>query len=302
MLLLSELLEKLDKTPIYQIENEQDFQYFALTESDLLEPCCVFLDNPKFVSTIKSNVKMVLTTKECAKELPDNSHFGICTLEKPRIIFFQLHNFCAENNIYEKEVYKTVVGENCKISHLAYIAPNNVKIGNNVTIEEFVSIKENTEIGDNTIIRAGTIVGGQGFEFKREKSKIIPVTHCGKVKIGKNVEIQYNTAIDKAVYPWDVTEIGDFSKIDNLVHIGHAAKIKENVMIVAHAGIGGRTVIKSGSWIGFGAILRNGIIVGENSRANMGAIVSKNIADNEAVTGNFAIEHKKFIEKLKQED
>lgn len=299
MLLLSELLEKLDKTPIYQIENEQDFQYFALTESDLSEPCCVFLDNPKFVSTIKSNVKMVLTTKECAKELPDNSHFGICTLEKSRIVFFQLHNFCAENNIYEKEVYKTIVGENCKISHLAYIAPNNVKIGNNVTIEEFVSIKENTEIGDNTIIRAGTIVGGQGFEFKKDKETIFGVNHEGGVVIGENVEIQSNVVVEKAIYPWDNTEIGNQTKIDSLVAVGHGSKIGKKSMIVALSGIGGRTVIGDETWIGFGSIIRNGLNIGNNARVNMGAVVSQNVTDNTAVSGNYAIEHSKFIDFIK---
>ena len=45
------------------------------------------------------------------------------------------------------------------------------------------------------------------------------VKHLGGVKIGKNVEIQHNTCVDKAVYPWDDTIIGNNSKIDNLVHI-----------------------------------------------------------------------------------
>ncbi|GFZ22913.1 hypothetical protein CMETHOX_08360 [Lacrimispora indolis] len=299
MLLLSELLEKLDIPPIYQIENEQDFQYFALTESDLSEPCCVFLDNPKFVSTIKSNVKMVLTTKECAKELPDNSHFGICTLEKPRIVFFQLHNFCAENNIYEKEVYKTIVGENCKISHLAYIAPNNVKIGNNVTIEEFVSIKENTEIGDNTIIRAGTIVGGQGFEFKPNDNSILAVEHCGGVKISKDVELQQNNCVDKAVFSWDNTVIGEYCKTDNFVHIAHGVKMHKRVRIAACTCISGRVTLEDDVWIGPGVTVINGSKVGKKGRVSIGSVTSRDVGENESVTGNFAIEHSKFINFIK---
>jgi UDP-3-O-[3-hydroxymyristoyl] glucosamine N-acyltransferase len=118
------------------------------------------------------------------------------------------------------------------------------------------------------------------------------------VKIGVNVEIQYNTCVDRAVYPWDDTVIGDYCKIDNLVHIAHGVKLGPKVMIVANSGIGGRTIIKEGAWIGFGATIKNGVILGKKARANMGSVVTKEIPDNSSVTGNFAIEHSKFIQNL----
>ena len=52
-------------------------------------------------------------------------------------------------------------------------------------------------------------------------------------------------------------------------------------------------------WLGFGATLRNGLIIGEGSRVNMGSVVTKNVLPGESVTGNFAIEHDKFMENLK---
>ena len=77
-------------------------------------------------------------------------------------------------------------------------------------------------------------------------------------------------------------------------------KIDERTMIVANSGIGGRTNIGYDTWIGLGATLRNGIDIGNNSRANIGAVVTKDISDNESVTGNFAIEHKIFIDKMRR--
>ena len=88
--------------------------------------------------------------------------------------------------------------------------------------------------------------------------------------------------------------------MDNLIHIGHAVKIGNNVMMPALSVIGGRVEIKDNAWVGIGSVVRNGLIIGENARINMGAVVTKDVNDNEAVTGNFAIEHTKFIKRLKR--
>mgnify|MGYP002507932398 len=200
---------------------------------------------------------------------------------------------------YARPYKKTVIDPSAQISPLAWISPDGVRIGKNVIIEPFVSIYQGTEIDSDVIIRSGARVGGVGFEFKREGDSILAVEHSGGVKIGKHVEIQNNTCIDKAVYPWDNTVIGDYCKIDNLVHIAHAVKLEDSVMVVANSGIGGRVLVGKNTWIGFGATLKNGIRVGENSRANMGSVVTKSIKDGESVSGNFAIEHSKFIENIK---
>lgn len=297
MLLSSVLNKYLANIPVEMV-NEIEFDVLAITDSETDRTSCVFLDNVKFISHIKPSVKMVMTTPALKTAFAELD-VGLCITEKPRELFFMLHNALSEDSSYYRERFTTVVGSNCHISPLSSIATNNVTIGDNVTIEEFVVIRENTVIGDNTIIRAGAKIGGQGFEFKRSVGGIVSVAHLGGVIIGKYAEIQYNTCIDKAVYPFDNTIIGDYSKLDNLVHIGHAVKVANNVMIVANSGVGGRTVIKDNSWIGFAATIINGITVGENSRANIGSVVTKSIPDNGSVTGNFAIEHSKFINNLK---
>lgn len=298
-MLLSNILKNMNFEYCTHVINEQPFKYLALTESKISEDCCVFLDNEKFINTISDNVKMVLTTSEISNLL-SSKKYGYCITDSPRELFFILHNYLSESETYKRNTFKTMIGDECSISKQASIAENNVKIGNNVTIEEFVVIRENTIIGDNTIIRAGSVIGGQGFEFKRTDKNILSVQHLGGVKIGNNAEIQYNTCVDKAVYPWDDTEIGDYTKIDNLVHIGHAVKIKSNVMIVANVGIGGRTCIGDNTWIGFASTVINGIDVGENARVNIGAVVTRSVPNGSSVTGNFAIEHSKFIRNLKK--
>lgn len=296
---ISEILKQADdKFGITEIVNDVEFETLALVIADIGLSYCTFLDDEKYIASINDKAKLIITTRAIAKDIKDK---GICISENPRISFFKLHNYLTTQKNYRlTKEFETIIGKNCNISNLASIATKNVKIGNNVTIEEFASIKENTVIGDNTFIGSGTVVGGGGFEFKRlENSEVLNVKHCGWTKIGNNVDIQHNTCIDKAIYPWDETTINDYCKIDNLVHIAHGVKLDKAVMIVAGVLLGGRTVIKENSWIGVGATVSNGLIIGKDSKVNIGAVATRSIEDNMNVSGNFAIEHKKFIEFIK---
>lgn len=281
--------------------NERNFESLGLVGYNTGNNVCTFVESAEYLKKLTPSIVMVLVNDEVYNKIRANSYdFGICIVDNPRFSFFRLHNYLAKQKGYRREEFDTTIGQGCNINVLASIAEKNVKIGNNVTIEEFVVIRENTIIGDNTIIRAGCKIGGEGFEFKNSGKEVFRVDHIGGVILKENVEIQYNSCIDKAIYPWDNTVIGRHVKIDNLVHIGHAVKIGERTMVVANSGIGGRVFIGSDSWVGFGATIRNGITIGEHTRANIGAVVTKSMENYDAVTGNFAIPHSKFIENLKK--
>lgn len=294
---LSNILKEMDVSD-YTIQNKKEFDTLGLIASITDLSMCTFLDNEKYIVRIPDNVTMLITTKEIFSGLSVNS-YGVCIVENPRLLYFNIHNFLSASINYTRKKFATIIGKNCTISSHAVISDNNVTIGDDVTIEEFVSIRENTVIGDGTIIRSGSVIGGEGFEFKRTENSVLGVKHLGGVIIGQNVEIQHNTCVDKAVYPWDDTMIGNNSKIDNLVHIAHAVKINNNTMVVALSGVGGRTTIGENSWIGFSSTITNGIKVGKDTSVNMGAVVTRNVGDGQSVTGNFAIDHKKFIEFIK---
>lgn len=296
---ISEILnEKENNFGITEIINDIEFQTLGLAIADTSLNFCTFLDNAGYVEQLGDNAVMVITNPEISRLIANR---GVCISSNPKISFFELHNYLTGFSAYKLcKDFDTIIGENCKISDATSIAKKNVKIGNNVTIEEFVSIKENTEIGDNTFVGAGTIIGGEGYEFKRLiDNKVLSVKHFGWVKIGNNVNIQYNTCVDKAIYPWDATILGDYCKIDNLVHIAHGVKLGKAVFVVAGALLGGRTVIGDNSWVGVGATVSNGLVIGKDARINIGAVATRNVDDNSSVSGNFAIEHKKFIEFIK---
>ena len=303
-MLLSNVLNEYFPDAQVKFLNEREFDVLGLCGVYLGKRKLTFIDGVNYIDSISNDTSMVLVTPEVADALVmknTNIDFGIAITSKPRILFFKIHNkLTLFDSNYKREEKDTIIGKDCKISISAKIAGKNVVIGNNVQIDDFAVINENTVIGDNCKIGSGVKIGFADFEYKRDENTIFGVEHCGGVIIGHDVDILANTVVNKAVYPWDNTVIGNYTKIDMLCNISHGAKIGDNVMIVALSGIGGRTIIGNNSWVGYGAIIRNGITIGDNARVNMGSVVSKDVESNESVTGNFAIEHNRFMELLKK--
>lgn len=296
---LSQILKSAEENfGIYEILEDEEFDSIGLVASQVDLKLCTFIENENYISDIGTNITMIITKPNIAKKIKNK---GICISNEPRVSYFKLHNYLTGVETYTgTEKFETQIGENSIISPLACIANENVKIGRNVIIEEFVSIKQNTIIGDNTIIRSGVVIGGEGFEYKRLKGEeILSVKHVGWIQIGDSVEIKYNSCIDKAIYPWDKTIIADNCRISNLVQISHGVKLGKGVFVTAGSVISGRTEIGDDTWVGVGATISNGLIIGKNSRVNIGAVATKSLEQDSSVTGNFAIDHNKFIEFIK---
>ncbi len=169
------------------------------------------------------------------------------------------------------------IGEQTRIGPMVVIGPN-VKIGKNARIASHVSIAEGSTIGDNALIlqgarigarvqigddfiaQPGAVIGSDGFSFVTpEKSAVENVRESlgdqgdaaqqswtrihslGSVTIGNNVEIGANSAIDRGTIR--DTSIGDGTKLDNLVHIGHNVQIGQDCLICGQVGIAGSSRI-----------------------------------------------------------
>ena len=298
-MIISTLFQKYFNRNI-DVINEQEVSTLGLVTSNIEAPYCTFIDSEEYLKYIPKMVKMIITKGKIAQKINDCKNFGVCIVDNPRIEFFKLHNALKSEDTYLRKNFITAIGENCTISEFSNISKRNVKIGNNVIIEEFADIKENTAIGDNCIIRAGAKIGGVDFEFKKENQSIFGVAHYGGVILGNNVEIQCNSVVNRGVYPWDNTSIDDFTKIDALSIVSHGVKIGKRNLIACQTAIGGRTIIGDDCWFGLGTTIKNGLTIGNNVRSNVGAVVTKNVNNNESLTGNFAIQHEKFIEIMKK--
>ena len=281
-----------------KIIKDGDFDNLAQCTVKTTKNILTFFSEHKYLEDIynNKNIKCIICKNEDL-DLFLEMNLGIIIATDPKLVFFKIHNFLS----IKQKKFKSIIDSTAKIAKSSVISKSNVKIGKNVIIEENVVIKENVYIGDNTKIRTGCVIGGEGFEFKRNEGiDIFEVKHFGNVIIENNVELKEFVTVHQALFSWDDTIIGEFTKIDAKSHIGHASKVGKRVLIGAGVKVSGNVLIKDDVYLGPGSIISNRLYLGEKSKVSLGAVVTKSVEQERTVTGNFAIPHDIFIENLKK--
>ncbi len=136
-----------------------------------------------------------------------------------------------------------IVGPEVQIGAGSRIAAGAV-IGRRVTIGRkcyvgALATLQHTLVGDRVIIHTGARLGQDGFGFAMDQEGHLKVPQIGRVIVQNDVEIGANSTIDRGALK--DTIIGEGTKIDNLVQIGHNVVIGRHCIIVAHTGISGST-------------------------------------------------------------
>jgi UDP-3-O-[3-hydroxymyristoyl] glucosamine N-acyltransferase len=209
-------------------------------------------------------------------------------------LYLKIFNTLAINTKFFGKNIRGSCGKNNTIHPSASIETNEVIIGNACVIKSKAVIHKNSKIGNNVTIGSGTIVGSEGYEVRRMGKELIPVAHVGGVIIHDYVVIGSKVCIDKALFSED-TEILENSRIDNFTHVAHGVKIGKRCYIGASVMIGGKVIIGDDVVIEPRAVITDQIVIGEKAHISMGAVVTKEVLPNQRVTGNFAIDHKKFL-------
>ena len=199
----------------------------------------VFVDHPKYYDkALQSIATVVLINKEV--DCPEGK--ALLISDDPFRDFNKLTNhfrpFTAANVSVSASALiglGTVIQPNCFIGH-------NVTIGSNCIIHSNVSIYDNCVIGDNVIIQAGTILGADAFYYKKRVEGFDQLLSGGRVVIENNVGIGALCTIDKGAT--GDTTIGEGTKIDNQVHVGHDTIIGKKCLIAAQTGIAGCVIVE----------------------------------------------------------
>jgi UDP-3-O-[3-hydroxymyristoyl] glucosamine N-acyltransferase LpxD len=135
---------------------------------------------------------------------------------------------------------KARVGANARISAGCVVGPG-VCVGEATTLGYNV-VLQNCSVGASCTLHPGVCVGQDGFGFLENRSgEIVKKPQLLRVQIGDHVEIGANTCIDRG--SWRDTVIGDYTKIDNLVQIGHNAWIGRGCMLCGQVGIAGSATV-----------------------------------------------------------
>ncbi len=132
------------------------------------------------------------------------------------------------------------IGPGCVIGKSAVL-------GKDCKLYARVVVRERCILGNKVVIQPGAVIGSDGFGFllNNETGRYDTVDQVGIVEIGDCVDIGANTTIDRARF--GRTIIGEGSKIDNLVQIGHNVVVGKHTVIVSQSGIAGST--KLGNYV-----------------------------------------------------
>ncbi len=167
-----------------------------------------------------------------------------------------------------------VVGEGCRLGRDVILHPN-------------VVLYPGVVLGDRVEVHAGTVLGGDGFKYHTVDGRHVKVPHTGRVEVGPDVEIGSNCTVDRAVF--EATTIGEGTKIDNLVMIGHNNRIGRHNLLVSQVGIAGSC--KTGDYVILAgqAGIKDHTEIGDRAIVGAQAGVHRSVPPGQHVLGSPAI-------------
>jgi len=264
-----------------QFIGDANFQVLGMNEIHVVEAGdIVFVDHPKYYDkALESAATIVLINKEVA--CPEGK--ALLISNDPFRDFNKLTQhfkpFVSSNSAISPSAK---IGKNTIIQPNCFIG-NNVVIGDNCIIHSNVSIYDDTVIGNNVIIHAGSILGASAFYYKKRPEGFDQLKSGGRVVIQDYVDIGALCTIDRGVTA--DTTIGEGSKLDNQIQVGHDTVIGRKCLIASQVGIAGCVIIEDEVTIWGQVGITSGITIGEKAVISAQSGVSKSLDGNKSYFG-----------------
>ncbi|HZW63640.1 MAG TPA: UDP-3-O-(3-hydroxymyristoyl)glucosamine N-acyltransferase [Flavobacteriaceae bacterium] len=271
-----------------------EFSIFGMNEIHVVESGdIVFVDHPKYYEkALNSKATVILINKEVA--CPEGK--ALLVSDDPFRDFNTLTKHFKPFKPSDNAISASAkIGENTVIQPNCFIG-NNVVIGNNCIIHSNVSIYDNTIIGNNVTIHAGTILGADAFYYKKRPEGFDPLLSGGRVIIEDYVDIGALCTIDKGVT--GDTTIGEGSKLDNQIQIGHDTIVGKKCLIASQTGIAGCVVIEDEVTIWGQVGSTSGITIGKKAVILAQSGISKSLEGNKTYFGYPAEESRKKLKEI----
>ena len=264
-----------------QFVGDENFPVLGMNEIHVVEAGdIVFVDHPKYYDkALESAATIVLINKEV-------------TCPEGKALLISDDPFRDFNKLTQH--FKPFVSSSASISPSAKIGKNtiiqpNCFIGNNVTIGDHclihsnVSIYDDAVIGNHVTIHAGTVLGASAFYYKNRPEGFDQLKSGGRVIIKDHVDIGALCTIDKGVT--GDTTIGEGSKLDNQIQVGHDTVIGNKCLIASQVGIAGCVVIEDEVTIWGQVGITSGITIGKKAVISAQSGVSKSLEGNKSYFG-----------------
>ena len=194
-----------------------------------------------------------------------------------------------------------VVRAGARVGDRSVVGPGSVVgegsvVGADCVLHANVTLYDGVTLGDRVVLHAGCVIGADGFGYAASPTGAVKVRHLGGVRIGDDVEVGANTAIDRGTL--DDTVVGAGTKIDNLCQVGHNVRIGRSCLIAGMTGIAGSAVIGDGAVIGGAVAVSDHVTIGAGARVAGRSGVTKDVPPGETWAGFPARPYRQYARSL----
>jgi len=282
-----------------------------------------FLDNNSplnlrdLIKTSKASALLLPANDNDIIELANKLSFDWILLKNPKVAFAETLNFLYPSEIEREGIHKSaVIGQNVRIGsgvsiganvcigdnteigagtiiHPGAVVYRKVSIGVKNLIHANSVIHSGSKLGDECVINANAVIGGEGFGFVPTSNGWKKMPQVGIVILKNKVEIGSGTTVDRPAV--GETIIGEDTKIDNQVQIGHGVTTGKGCALAAQVGIAGGAQIGDGVILAGQVGVSNKVKVGDRVIASSKTGIVTNIQEDSVVSGFPAIPNKLWL-------
>lgn len=193
---------------------------------------------------------------------------------------------------------RTTIQAGVKVGDEVCIHPNvviysQVQIGDRTVLHSNCVLHERTHIGADCVIHSGAVLGAEGFGFVPISEGWFKIEQSGYLILADGVEVGCNSTIDRPSV--GKTQVGNHTKLENLVHIGHGCQVGQNCHISAQVGIAGSSDIGDRVILGGQVGISDHVKLGDDVVATAKAGIHSNVESGAIFSGYPAIPHKLFL-------
>lgn len=273
-----------------------------------------FVANPRYASLARTTRAAAIIVEPTFQEI----EAATLRIANPYLAFSRTLGFFYTPPAYDAGIHPTAVidrtaeiGEGAHIGPYAVVGPHvrlgahatllahvvlypGVQVGSHFFAHAHAVVREHCVLGDHVTLENGVIIGSDGFGFaKNESGQWEKIPQSGPVRIGNRVDVQANATIDRATV--GATEIGDGSKVDNLVQIGHGSRVGENTLLCAQTGLAGSSVVGNNVILAGQVGIAGHCTVGDNVILTAQSAVSHDVPAGKMISGSPGFDNRTWL-------
>jgi UDP-3-O-[3-hydroxymyristoyl] glucosamine N-acyltransferase len=273
-----------------------------------------FVANPRYAGLARKTHAAAVLVEPGFQEIAA----ATLRIENPYLAFSRALGFFYQPPVYEPGIHPTavidptaeigagahigayvVVGPHVRIGPHATLLPHvvlypGVQAGSHLFAHAHAVVRENCVLGDNVTLENGAIVGADGFGFaNNEAGHWEKIPQSGPVRLGDRVDVQANACIDRATV--GATEIGDGTKVDNLVQVGHGSRVGQNSLLCAQTGLAGSSVVGNNVILAGQTGIAGHCAVGDGVVLTAQSAVSHDVPPGKTISGSPGFDNRVWL-------